>query len=98
MTGDKRDAEAAKALVAFLKALGVVILTFDNPRLGGPSAASFLWGLDQILGELATLPGGPEICGQVQILREMLGNYVDRARELEALRKAVDEIFRDLDS
>ena len=95
MTTDGRDNEA---LVAFLKAVGLAIFAIDDPRQGQPSSEKFCSTLDMALAELPTLPGGAALHSRALVLREMLGRYVNRTRDIGAVQDAVNEIFRELDS
>ena len=86
------------AAVGFFKALGNCIAALDNPKLGRITSERFLWLLDELISELPTIPGGPDMEPGMQMLRHMLGNHVAKAKDIEMLARRVDEIFNGLDS
>ncbi len=95
MTPEQGDSEAAEALLAFLKAISVVISALDGPMKSVASSQSFLKSLDEVLAETPNLPGGAEIYDKVQVLREMLGQFVGKSRDIEELFREVGDIFGD---
>ena len=90
MTDNERILEA---LVAFLKALAIPILALDDPKMGKPSSAKFLDVLDEVLGELSTLPGGQELVGAVAILRESLDTFLGKSKDIERITRMVNEVY-----
>lgn len=89
------DTEAAKALVAFLKAVGVTIAGLDTFAPNRIGTDDFLAVLDELLGEAPSLLEGAEAQKHVMTLRAMLGENVAGAREtddaMQALKADFDE-------
>ena len=95
MTDNER---ALDALVAFIKALAIPIMALDNPGMGEWSSRKFLYILDEVIGELSTLPEGQELIKHVEILRESLDNFLGKSKDIERLARMVNEVYDHGDS
>ena len=73
-----------EALIAFLKALSMSVVLLDKLKPKPVGADSFLLILDKFLEEVRDLPelGGPPVYERAMVLRQLLGENVEKARTL----------------
>ena len=78
MTAEAKDNEA---LVAFIHALGVTVLSLDDLPPAERTAANFITCLDGYLGVWRGMAGrdGPGVFRGVQVLRQHLDMVMDQA-------------------
>lgn len=92
MPDHERDAAAAEDLVAFLKAVAVIIATLDDPNRVGLSAHGFMKRLNLLVDD-PELPG--ETATRLRTLCDLLGKYVSKAVDVGTVARQIEEAFRE---
>ena len=86
------------AIVAFLSVVATTIAATDETGRGKVSSKQFLETIDQALDIRLKHSDGAELAEPVQLLRDILGSMVSRAKVSLEMERSVDKILEEIDA
>ena len=97
MTDNDLQRLRTDALVAFMTVLSAAVVVHDETSKGGASTEEFLETLDLVLKWRLDKPDGPRLATPVRTLFDQFTLMVKRKKSKFVMKRAIDEIFDDLD-
>ena len=85
------------AIVAFMSVVAGAVVVNDETSKGKVSVEEFLETFDQCLDMRLKQPGGAELEAPVRSLCDMLRLMIRRKKSRFVMKRAIDEIFDDID-
>ena len=97
MTENERQRLRTDAIVAFMTVVSAAVVVHDETSKGSASTEEFLETLDLVLKLRLDKPDGPRLAAPVRTLFDQFTLMVKREKSQFVMKRAIDEIFDDID-